>query len=119
MKARLTHPDRDFDPTQPWPGNEQALVQDLALDTLLGAMAGGDTLVHEVARRALLTACRADLETIRYRQAVLRDGLDHPAALRALYDLAIEAIESKRKHDFGVWGFYPATPRSPPARPPV
>ena len=39
MKAFLMFRDRDFDLKQPLPSNADALVQDLELETLFGAMA--------------------------------------------------------------------------------
>jgi hypothetical protein len=42
MKAFLMFRDRDFDLKQPLPPNADALVQDLELETLFGAMAAGD-----------------------------------------------------------------------------
>jgi len=104
MKALLMHRDSDFDLQQPQPWNERALVQDLALETLLQAMARDDKLVRDVALKALLTAWRNDPETILYRQAITRDVLDNPAVLRELYDLSVETIEKRRKHYMGIWG---------------
>ena len=101
--------DRDVDARQPLPWNELALTQDLALDTLLGAIEGGDETIREVTRRALLCACANDLETVHYRQAIVRDALDNPVALRELYALSVEAVEAKRRHYFGTWGRYPSS----------
>jgi hypothetical protein len=109
MKARLMHRDRDFDMHAPLPWNERATVQDLELATLLGAMARGDKFVQEVALRALLTGWCGDPEAVLYRQAVVRDGLSNPVALRQLYALTVEAIENKRKHFYGVFGHYPSS----------
>jgi len=109
MKARLMHRDRDFDVQTPLPWNERALMKDLELPTLLRAMARDDKFLHEVALRALLTGCSNDPETILYRQAIVQDSLNNPAALRELYDLTLEVIENKRKDWFGIWGRYPSS----------
>jgi hypothetical protein len=101
--------DRDVDLEALPRWNESALMQDLELATLLKAMAGDDVLVHKVALKALLTGWESDPETILYRQAIAQDGLNNPAVLRELYDLTVEAIESKRKHSFGVFGIYPSS----------
>ena len=42
MKAFLLYQDHDFDLQQKLPPNEQALIQDLELNTLFNAMALGD-----------------------------------------------------------------------------
>ena len=55
MKVLLMHRDRDFDLKQALPWNEQALTQDLELNTLLHAMAGDDEFLFDVARKALLS----------------------------------------------------------------
>jgi len=107
MKALLMHRDRDFDLDQALPWNAQALTQDLELETLLRAMAGDDPLVLDVAAKNLLCGWRNDLGTILYRQAILKDCLKNPAAVRSLYSLAVEVIEKKRAKWFGVFGRYP------------
>jgi hypothetical protein len=104
VKAMLMHRDRDFDVQASLPWNHRALLQDLELETLLTAMAGEDSLVHEVAQKALLTSWANDPEAIRYRQAIVRDGLENPVALRELYGLSLETIEARRKHYVGTWG---------------
>lgn len=109
MKALLMHPQRDFDPKQPLPPQAPALTQDLELDTLWQAMAGGDEFVLGVARQALLSGLANDAPTILHRQAVLRDCLRQAAQVRELYALAVEALEGKRKHSFGYFMNYPSS----------
>lgn len=109
MKAFLMHRDRDFDVQPKLPDNESALTQDLELDTLLSAMAGDDEFLFDVARKALLSALRNDVDTILYRQAILHDCLKNPAVVRELYDLAVEAIEGKKKQWLGIFGNYPGS----------
>jgi DNA mismatch repair ATPase MutS len=107
MKVLLMHPDRDFDLKQALPPHAADLTQDLALETLLAASAGEDTLIRDVARVALLTGLTSDAETIRYRQDVVRDCLRNPGVVRELYTIAVETIEARRKHWFGVFSSYP------------
>ena len=92
MQALLMHPDRDFDGEQPVPGHAEILSQDLELSTLWSAMAAGDAFVLDVARKATLLAIGNDAATVRHRQQVLTDVLAHPADVRALYALAVEAM---------------------------
>jgi hypothetical protein len=91
----------DFDRRSGLPWNEEALTTDLALNTLFNAMAGGDDCVFEVARKAVFEGLKGDVEAIRYRQAVLQDCLDHPAIVRELYAVAVEATEKQRRHVLG------------------
>jgi DNA mismatch repair ATPase MutS len=130
MKALLMHRDRDFDLYQPmswdtyrWKRQEldreevlrallwnaPALLQDLELDTLLHAMAGGDEFVFEVGQQALLTGLKNDLDTILHRQAILKDCLKNPAVVRNLYDLMTAIIEQTRRQWWGLSSEYPSS----------
>lgn len=124
MKALLLHRNRDFvmprglarrdryrDPelvSRELAPHERALIQDLELDTLLHAMAGADEYVLSVAREVFLQAQQADVETVLYRQDILRDCLDHPEVIKHLYALAVEAIECKRRGYFGILSRFPS-----------
>lgn len=111
MKAHLLFPDRDFDSKADPPPQWPVVARDLEVDTLLAAMAQGDAFLLDVAARTLMAACGAgDGRVIAYRQAALRDAIDHPEQVRALYDLVVEAIESRKKHLFGMglFGRYPS-----------
>ncbi|PZF86074.1 MutS-related protein [Jiangella anatolica] len=95
MKVFLLHPDREVEAQEP-PPQADALVADLDVDTLIGAMAGGDRYLWDVAKQTLLASLTGP-DTITYRQRVLADCLDHPGVVRKLYDVAVEAIEARRK----------------------
>ena len=66
------------------------------MDTLLHAMAGDDEFLFDVARKALLSGPRNDVDTILYRQDIVKDCLKSPAVVRELYDLTGETIEERR-----------------------
>jgi len=91
---------RSFDWNAGLPWNAEALTADLGLNTVLDAMAQGDDCIFDVSRRVMLAAVRSDLDTIGYRQAILRDCLAHPGVVRELYALAV-AANAKRQ------GWYP------------
>lgn len=97
MKARLLHRDQDFDWQAALPWQAEALIKDLELTTLFNAMAQGDKFILEVVEKVVLTGFEKDLDTIGYRQDILRDCLARPAMVRELYDLALEAVEAARK----------------------
>ena len=107
MKALLMYPDRDFDVRRPMPSHAEALIQDLELNVLLGAMADEDKLMLDVARAALLAGLQDDSQTVLYRQDLLRDCLRQPALIRQLYALAVDTIEGKRQHHISVFRNYP------------
>jgi DNA mismatch repair ATPase MutS len=102
MKAYLMHRDRDFALDAALPRHSEALIQDLELNVLFGAMALGDRYVYEVASKAVLQSLR-DEDELRYRQGVLRDVLANPLLVRQLYDLTIEAHEREKKSH--IWAY--------------
>lgn len=106
MRVLLMYEDRDFDPGAAPPWNEAALVQDLELGTLLDGMSQGDKYLREVAAVALLAGL-SDPAAIRYRQAVLRDSLDHRAAVRAIYRVVAEVFDAERRRYRGLYGTFP------------
>jgi DNA mismatch repair ATPase MutS len=101
--------DRDFDLPQPLARNVPDLMQDLELDTLLHAMADEDQFLFDVARNALLSGLRNHVDTILYRQQVVKDCLKNAAKVRSLYNLTVETIEGTRKHGWGISSHYPSS----------
>lgn len=93
--------DQDFDLKAGLPPNSGALIRDLGLDTLFGAMARGDPFLMDVARAAVLQSL-GESEAIVYRQHVLKDCIDYEPVVRQIYGLAVEAIEGRKK----IWGWY-------------
>ncbi|HEY5582870.1 MAG TPA: DNA mismatch repair protein MutS [Ruminiclostridium sp.] len=100
MKTFLMYKDHDFDLKQGLPENEQTLRQDLELDTLFSAMAKGDEFLFEVASKAVLTSLK-DLESIQYRQNILKDCQKNSELVRDIYNLAVEAIDKESNHFLG------------------
>ena len=100
MKAFLMYKDHDFDLQRKLPPNEQALTQDLELNTLFNAMALSDKFLFEVAKKAVLSSVH-DLDTILYRQHILQDCLKNASIVRDIYTIAVEAIESEKKNFWG------------------
>jgi DNA mismatch repair ATPase MutS len=96
MKAFLMHRGRDFDLGQELPWNEAALTRDLGLERLFEAMALKDKFLFDVVRKALLSTLK-DPGEITYRQHALDDCMRHPAVVRGIYTLAVEAMERERK----------------------
>lgn len=110
---RLLHRDRDAplaagDAEAPRAaGPDAAVAADLGLDDVVAAMAAGDELLADIARRVLLGPL-TDLDDLAYRQAALRDALTHRQLVRDLYDLAGEGLARER----GVYGGLVANPTS-------
>jgi hypothetical protein len=108
MKAYLLYKDRDFNLHREPGWNEEALVQDLGLNTLYRAMAHGDAFILEVVRRVVVVSSIEPHE-IDYRQAILKDSILNEAVIRQLYAIAVEAIETERKN---YYSFFTASPSS-------
>ncbi len=102
MKVYLLHRDQDFDFAADLPAWHEDLTQDLELTTLLNAMAGRDAFLFDVSRKVLL-AWLTDPDAIRYRQRVLADCLAEPEVIRAMYAVAVAALQDKRSF-FGSYG---------------
>ncbi len=100
MKARLLFKDKDFFLNAALQPNAGVLIQDLELRTLFDAMARGDEFLFEVSQRVVVSSLH-DVDSILYRQDILRDCLKNPGVIRELYSLAGDAIEDGRKHYFG------------------
>ena len=103
MKAFLLFRDHDFDLRGKLPANEAGLTQDLELETLFDAMALGDAFLFDVAKKAILSGLSNDVNTILYRQDILKDCLKNPIIVRDLYNVAVEAIEKEKKVYLGYW----------------
>ncbi len=99
--------DADFQLERKLPSNEDALVRDLELDTLFGAMSCGDKFLAKVAKQAVLSGLKESLETILYRQAALKDCLRNDVVVKTIYDLAVEGIETKQTSWLGVFSRSP------------
>ncbi len=97
MKAFLMYQDRDFSPAERPCPNAGDLEQDLELDTLFKAMAAGDDYLLKVARAAVLQSI-GQPDAILYRQRVLADCIEHPDVVRAMYSVAVEAVEREKRN---------------------
>ncbi len=103
MKVFLMSKNHDFDIQCKLPWNEQTITQDLELNTLCNAMASGDEFLFNVVSKAILTGLYNDVDTILYRQNILKDCLKNVSIVKDIYNIAIEAIEKKKKSYWGVF----------------
>ncbi len=106
MKAYLLYKDQDFDQGQSLPPNAQGLTQDLELSTLFQAMAQSDKYTFNIVEKVILARTQ-DVDTIHYRQDILKDCLKNPAVVREIYQIPIESIERRQRHWMGIFGSYP------------
>lgn len=99
--GRRAHDLADFRADDVLPWNTDALIHDFGLDALFAAAAGEADDVFVTVRRELLTGPSNALDTILYRQAMLRDALAHAETVRALHALAAETVAEHRRHFLG------------------
>jgi len=99
---------RDISAPLPSSPCQQALLQDLELGVLFTAMARGDDFLLQVVRRVMLLGPQEGLKTVMYRQEALQDCLRNEAAVRAIYNVAVEAIESKDRWWFSILSHQPS-----------
>lgn len=109
MKPHLMYRDRDFDPDQELPWNQEDLTQDLELGNLLKVMAGDDEFLFDVIQPAILNALANDIDTILYRQQILRDYLNNQAVVTDIYNLTIQVIETTRREWWFSSSRYPSS----------
>jgi DNA mismatch repair ATPase MutS len=109
MRVFLMFRDRDFVPQERFSPLVEELVEDLELEVLFTAMALGDDYLHRVARAALLSSLH-DIDTILYRQAILKDCLNNASIIKAMYALVVKAVESKKRTYLGgIFSRYPSS----------
>ncbi len=109
MKTFLIYKDKDSDPNPTLPSHSEILIYDLELETLFSAMAQNDDFIYEITKRIILTGMDNDLETIIYRQDILKDCIQNPSVIRELYQITIESVENKKRHWYGIFGDYPSS----------
>lgn len=107
MNVFLMYPERDLETEPPLPPQADELTKDLELNVLLDAMTGEDEFLAKVCKQVLF-ASQTDLETLRYRQRILQDCLNNADAIRALYQIPVDAMDRKRRHWLGVFSRYPS-----------
>lgn len=108
MNAHLMYRDRDFDVERKLPAHAETLTQDLELNTLFNAMAGGDEFLFRVAKQTVLSELRDDAETILYRQGIVRDCLRNYGVVQSISDLAVETIENRKRTWLGIITSHPS-----------
>lgn len=97
MKVRLLHPERDLDlePQVAWQLRDLT-DDDLELRRLYQAMAAGDVFLVDTAKKVVPLRV-TDPEVIVYRQKALADCLANRTVVQQIYDVAVDAVEVRRK----------------------
>ena len=106
MKVHLLFQNKDYDPKNEISPQEQAVCEDLELDTLVSAMSGDDEFLATTIRPLLYCSLLHE-EEILYRQEILRDSLTHASLVQELYSLAVAGWENKAAQDYMIFGHSP------------
>jgi len=107
MKAFLMFRDHDFDPQALLPANTPDLVHDLELNMLLNAMAHGDSFLFEISKEAVLSSLK-DVDSILYRQEILKDCLNNASVIRAIYQIPITSMDREHRSWLGIFTHSPS-----------
>lgn len=97
MKAHLMFRNRDFEPKPNLTANDEQLVRDLGLNILYKAMARDDPFLYEITSKTVLSSLN-DPDEIQYRQHVLKDCIQNPSVVRAVYGIAVEPVGDEREY---------------------
>jgi len=103
MRPFLLSPGQDVDLEQDLCAFFADLHADLGLEGIFQSMAANDDFLDDVARKVLLSATENDVETVLYRQEILKDCLKNRAAVAEIYALCVDTIERERKNFFSVF----------------
>jgi DNA mismatch repair ATPase MutS len=102
MKAFLMFRDQDFNPQQPLPTNASDLICDLELNSVFNAMALGDRFLFDISKEALLTSLD-NIDSILYRQQVLKDCLNNASVIREIYQIPIKSKDREYRRWLGIF----------------
>ncbi len=107
MKAYLMFRDHDFNPQEPLPVNASDLVHDLELNTLLNAMSLGDKFIFDISKEGLLSSLD-DIDSILYRQEIMKDCLNNPAVIQDIYQIPIKSKDRSHRRWLGIFTHSPS-----------
>jgi len=107
MKVFLLNPAQDVDLEQPLRVFASDLHADLGLEVLFQTMAAGDDFFADVVKKVVLSAQENDLETIIFRQEILKDCLKNQSTIKKIYALCLETIKQEKKHYYGIFSQSP------------
>ncbi|WP_129408351.1 MutS-related protein [Marinitoga lauensis] len=102
MKVYLLYKNMNFNVDTKLPENYDELIVDFRLEPIFKAMSLNDDLVEKVSKKVILSY-EKDIDTILYRQNIIKDCLKNPQIIKDLYNLATSAIENRQKYRLGIF----------------
>lgn len=108
MKAYLMYKDADFIIDDNYSEHYNIAMKDLELDVLFKALSAGDAFLYSVVKKACSVPL-VEIQSIEYRQSILRDCLYNSGVIRELYAIVVNCLlMEKEKLHYGVFGHYPS-----------
>lgn len=108
MKPRLLWPDNDLVLRDNAKAEAPAAWEDLDLDLILTSISKGDPALTAIIATVFASPA-TDPEIIRSRQQVLADVTANLVAARELHDVALDAMDARRRSTSGFYGVYPSS----------
>ncbi len=99
MKVFLMYENKNFNIKIDLPWNSNDLIKDFGLNNIFNAMASGDKFIFDVSMKAILNYTD-DINTILYRQSVLKDCIKNEDIVRNIYNIIVNSINIARKRYF-------------------
>ncbi|MET3036873.1 hypothetical protein ABXT08_12260 [Chryseobacterium sp. NRRL B-14859] len=109
MRPHLLYPDNDFNRDADLVWNAETLIKDLELQVLFKAMSNENEIISNIIPKVLLNEKSNDQSIILYRQQILKDCLANREVITLLFDLSLQAIESKKSSWYGVFINHPTS----------
>ncbi|MGC9168069.1 MAG: MutS-related protein [Desulfurella sp.] len=106
MQVYLMFKDKKFDYKESLPSYVEDLIIDLGLDIIFSKASEGDEFIQEVIKHGILQSLN-DIQTIIYRQEVLKDCINNKDTIKAIYEISLEAIKKEKESLFGIFVKHP------------
>ena len=105
MNVNLLLPEGQAAPERMLNLSRDLLIDDLELNALLEGISGGDGAVEASLRRTMFAPLH-EPKLVEYRQEVLKDVMAHPAEVKSLYDICLEAEKRRKAADYWKTNYY-------------
>ncbi len=99
MKVFLMYRNKNFNNKISFPWNSTDLINDFGLNNIFNAMALGDKFLFDIAMKTILNY-EYDVDTVLYRQAVLKDCINNESTVRNIYSIISDSIDLAKKRYF-------------------
>jgi DNA mismatch repair ATPase MutS len=103
MNVHLLYRDRDWGRNHNPIRLGSEIISDLELSTIFEAMSKGDDFLLEVAKNVVLNSMEDSLETILYRQEILKDCIQNKALVNEMYSIAVDTLQKEKRNYWSIF----------------